>query len=129
MIHKNIYYGPDLRHKIKLVDGIIETLLQRRTWLFFWENIHPYNIHYQLRPDPEQREAREGDRVMIHLNPSIMHFQNLGLSGPLYGQRETWDESSFDLKKELYTKAFEYIDSQKVEKHYSSIAEKQVNLL
>lgn len=50
-------------------------------------------------------------------------------SGPVWGQIETWDEDTFDLKVRLYEIANEYIKSMQVQKTYASIAEKQIDEL
>lgn len=120
------YYGPDIRHKIIVSGNRIETILQRRQYLFFWQNVHGTNIHFQIRPNLNIEESVEGQRILPHINPSVMHFMNIGIgSGPLYGELETWDESTFNLEYRLYEIANDYCKSIKIEKKYSNLIEKQ----
>lgn len=126
---KRIYYGPDLRHKVKIRDGIIETVMERRIFLVFWKYIYGTVVHFKLRKDPKIVKYPEGHRIMPHINPSIMHYQNMGMNWHLYGCIESWDESTFDLKVRLYNIANEYIKSMQVQKTYASIAEKQIDEL
>ena len=120
------YYGPDLRHKIKFVNGVIETILQKRSFLWWWSNICGTNIHIQLRPDPPPHDPAY-TRIMPHINPSVMHFQNMGLfGGPLYGDMEFWDESTFELERRLFEIKNAYCKANRETKIYSSLAERQI---
>lgn len=121
-----INYWPGVRHKVKFSKGCIESVLQKRYFLF-WYDIYPYRFHFELRPDPAVIEEDPCHRIMIYLNPMELHFHN-GMGGNP-GTMEIWDESTFDLKKRLLEIANDYAKSIKVEKHYNSELERQMEQL
>lgn len=121
-----INYWPGIRHKVKFRDGCIESILQKRSF-FFWYDIYPYRFHFELRPDPAIIEEKPDQRIMIHFNPMVLSFHN-GMGGNS-GTLEIWDESSFDLKKRLMEIANDYAKSIKVVKHYNSELERQMGEL